>query len=67
MEYPGIPRLTPEEVKARLDQGDNVAVVDVRKASVHVRGHISGALCLPITDLDNQLDDLPAGRSFIFY
>jgi rhodanese-related sulfurtransferase len=63
MEYPGIPRLTPEEVKARLDQ----AVVDVRKASVYARGNISGAICLPITDLQSSLDELPSGKSLIFY
>jgi rhodanese-related sulfurtransferase len=61
MEYPGIPRLTPEEVKARL------AVVDVRKASVYARGNISGAICLPITDLQSSLDELPSGKSLIFY
>jgi len=67
MEYPGIPRLTPEEVKARLDQGDNVAVVDVRKASVYARGNISGAICLPITNLQSSLDELPSGKLLIFY
>ena len=63
----GIARLTPEEVKARLDEADSVAVVDVRKASVHARRHIPGAICLPITDLQSSLDELPSGKLLIFY
>lgn len=67
MENPGIVRLTPQEVKARLDRGDPFVPVDVRKEAVYTRGHIPGALCLPITDLEDQLDDLPVGKFFIFY
>ncbi|MEE8242646.1 MAG: rhodanese-like domain-containing protein [candidate division NC10 bacterium] len=67
MKEVGISRLRPHEVKERLDRGDSLIAVDVRKKSVYVRGHIPGALCLPITDLDDELDDLPAGKSFIFY
>ncbi|MCH7897015.1 MAG: rhodanese-like domain-containing protein [candidate division NC10 bacterium] len=67
MEETGIARLTPEEAKARLDRGDPFIPVDVRKESVYARGHIPGALCLPMTDLDERLGALPAGKSFIFY
>ncbi|MFQ5989499.1 MAG: rhodanese-like domain-containing protein [Candidatus Methylomirabilales bacterium] len=67
METPGIPRLTPEEIKTRLDRGDPSIPVDVRKESVYARGHIPGALCLPITDLEARLGELPPGKSFIFY
>ena len=67
MENPGIVRLTPQEVKGRFDPGDPFVLVDVRKELVYTRGHLPGALCLPMTDLEDQLDDLPAGKSFIFY
>ncbi len=67
MEKAGIVRLTAKETKARLDQGDSFVPVDVRKESVYARGHIPGALCIPISHLDARLGDLPAGKSFIFY
>lgn len=67
MENPGIVRVTPQEVKARLDRGDLLLLVDVRKKSVYTRGRIPGALCFPITDLEDHLHHLPAGRSLIFY
>ena len=68
METPAIRRLTPEEVKTRLDRGPDLSIpVDVRKESVYARGHIPGAFCLPITDLEARLGELPPGKSFIFY
>ena len=63
----GIARLTVEEVKARLDRGDALIPVDVRKESVYARGHIRGAVCLPVTDFDSRLDQLPVAKHLVFY
>ncbi len=63
----GIARLTVEEVKARLDRGDALILVDVRKESVYARGHIPGAICLPVTDLELRLEQLPAAKHLVFY
>jgi len=62
-----IPRLTAEDLKARLDRGDALILVDVRKESVYARGHIPGAVCLPVTDFEARLALLPAGKSLVFY
>ena len=67
MEKAEIARLTAKEAKARLDQADPFIPVDVRKESVYARGHIPGALCIPISNLDARLAELPAGKLFIFY
>lgn len=67
MEQEEIARLTVEEVKARLDRGEPLTLVDVRKESVYARGHIPGALCLPITEIEWRLGELPAGKPLIFY
>lgn len=67
MEQEEITRLTVEEVKARLDRGDVVILVDVRKESVYARGHIRGAICLPVTDFESRLEDLPPDKSLVFY
>ncbi|MGH7381874.1 MAG: rhodanese-like domain-containing protein [Candidatus Methylomirabilales bacterium] len=63
----GITRLTVEEVKARLDRGDVLILVDVRKESVYARAHIRGAICLPVTDLESRLDQLPVAKHLVFY
>jgi rhodanese-related sulfurtransferase len=67
MEIMAVRRLTTEEVKVRLDRGDALILVDVRKESVYARGHIPGAICLPVTDFESRLDQLPAGKLLVFY
>jgi len=67
METSEILRLTAQEVKARLDRGDALILVDVRKESVYARGHIPGAICLPVTDFESRLDHLPAAKLLVFY
>ena len=67
MEADRIPRLTPEVVKAALDSGEHVILVDVRKPTVYARSHIPGAVCLPITDLETGVEALPVEKSLVFY
>ncbi len=67
MKATGIPRLTAEDLKARLDRGDALILVDVRKESVYARGHIPGAICVPVPDFETHLALLPAGKPLVFY
>lgn len=43
--------LTAEEAKARLDEGENVVLLDVRTRGEFDSGHIPGAVCLPNEDI----------------
>lgn len=67
MKVTEIPRVTAEDLKAQLDRGDALILVDVRKESVYARGHIPGAICLPITEIESRLEDLPADKPLVFY
>ena len=67
MEADSIPRLTPQAVKASLDRGEHVVLVDVRKPPVFARGHIPRAICLPITDIETGIEALPTGTLLVFY
>ncbi len=67
METDRIPRLTPEAVKEVLDRGDPLVLVDVRKPAVYARGHIPRAICLPVTDMEARIKELPTGKSLVFY
>ena len=67
MEQEEITRLTVEEVKARLDREDALILVDVRKESVYARAHVRGAICLPVTDFESRLEQLPAAKHLVFY
>lgn len=51
-----VPLITIEELKAKMDKNEKVVVVDVRS---HINVIIKGALNIPISDLDKNLDKLP--------
>ena len=67
MQTSEILRLSAGEVKARLDREDALILVDVRKESVYARAHIRGAICLPVTDFESRLDQLPTAKLLVFY
>ena len=48
--------LTPEEAKARLDEAEDVILLDVRTQEEYDQGHIDGAVCFPNEDI---LPELP--------
>jgi rhodanese-related sulfurtransferase len=60
-------RVTVEEAKARLDGGEPLTFVDVRKESVFARGHIPGAVCLPVMDIEARIKGLPPASLLVFY
>jgi adenylyltransferase/sulfurtransferase len=59
MEPTSIIEVSPEQLKARLDRGDDVVVVDLRQAWEYHAGHIPGALSLFIEDMPLRLSELP--------
>lgn len=48
------------ELKRRLDAGEDMLVLDVRKPEDYhgELGHVSGAINIPLDDLENRLDEL---------
>lgn len=57
-------RITTQDLKARLDDGDDILVVDVRTAEDFVGngGHIPGAHNLPVENLVQRLGELETWR-----
>ncbi len=51
---PSTPVTTVEELKAKLDAGANIAIVDTRSTKNYEISHIAGAISIPLLDL---LDD----------
>jgi hydroxyacylglutathione hydrolase len=46
----------------RPDAGAAPVVVDVRSEAEHARGHIAGALNIPLTHLDERIGEIPSGK-----
>ncbi|MFP5502631.1 MAG: rhodanese-like domain-containing protein [Candidatus Sericytochromatia bacterium] len=61
------PRLTPQEVKARMDAGEDIVVVDVRGASFYAAGHIEGAISAPWATLSEGHAQLPKDKLLLLY
>jgi adenylyltransferase/sulfurtransferase len=60
MEPTSIIEVSPEQLKARLDRGDDVVVVDLRPAWEYHAGHIPSAVSLSLEEIPLRLHELPA-------
>jgi membrane protein DedA with SNARE-associated domain len=64
-----IARITPEELKTRLDDGDHVVVVDLRHSSdFDVSGvSIPGAIRVAVEEIDRGHDRIPRDREIVLF
>jgi rhodanese-related sulfurtransferase len=44
-----------------------VVILDTRPANEYLAGHISGAISVPVDDLQHRLRELPKGKSYVAY
>jgi phage shock protein E len=51
----GYQKITPAEVKRRLDAGEKALLVDVRTPDEYVEKHIPGSLLLPLDRLEQEV------------
>jgi hypothetical protein len=61
-----IQRISPDEAKNELDNGEAI-FVDVRDQESYMAGHIPGALSIPLNDLEARMDELPKDKLIITY
>jgi len=52
-------------LKLIKDLGKDLAVLDVRTVSEFVDGHIPGALNIPVTSLEDRLNEIPPDRPML--
>lgn len=64
-----VPRITVQELKARLDRRENITVVDVRSRGSYERSKvkIKGAVRIPPDELNERASELPMGSELVFY
>ena len=55
--------LSSKALKAALDAGEPMVVVDVREASEFEAGHIEGALHIPLRQLAKKVNQLPSDKN----
>ena len=59
-----IPEIQPEELKRRLDSGDDIFVLDVREPHEYQICNIGGHL-IPLGDLPNRVNELDTSREIV--
>jgi rhodanese-related sulfurtransferase/predicted transcriptional regulator len=59
--------VTRQELTRRLQDGDNLVVLDVRPAAEYAAGHLPGAVSIPVGELRRRLAELPADREVVAY
>ena len=62
-----VPRINPQELKERLDAGEDVIVVDARKLEFYERHHIAGALSIPLSEIMDRQGELSKEKKIVFY
>ena len=56
-----VPRVTVEEAKRALNNGEAV-IVDVRGAEFYAEGHAAGAISIPLDQFENNIENLPLDK-----
>ena len=64
-----VTRITPDEVKERMDRGEPFAFVDVRNPQAWAQSNkkLPNAIRLPKEELEQHLDEIPKDRAVITY
>jgi rhodanese-related sulfurtransferase/DNA-binding transcriptional ArsR family regulator len=59
--------VTRQELARRLQQGEELVVLDVRPAEEYAAGHLPGAVSIPVSELRRRLAELPRDREVVAY
>jgi adenylyltransferase/sulfurtransferase len=59
-----VPEITPRELKARLDRGDDLYILDVREPHEYQICNIGGHL-IPLGDLSRRVNELDSAREIV--
>ena len=59
--------ITPAQVKARLDAGDDFVLVDVREQHEWEICNIEGARLIPMSEFENRIDELDSDMDIVVH
>ncbi len=62
---PYTPVTTIDELKAKLDAGSNIVIVDTRSTKNYEKSHIPGAISIPLDDLLDDDDNALATEEIV--
>jgi rhodanese-related sulfurtransferase len=62
-----VARISPAELRQKLESGEEVVVVDVRSALESEEDSVPGALRIPLEELETRHIDIPRDRDIILF
>ena len=62
-----VQRITVADLKARMDAGEDVVIIDVRVKGAYDNGHIRNAISMPISDISTRHQELKNEPFVVFY
>jgi hypothetical protein len=62
-----VPRIRAPELRALLDAGEPVVIVDTRGRQLYDQRHISGAISVPEQETDARQGELPRDSKIVLY
>ena len=62
-----VPRITPQEMKEKLDAGEDLVIVDTRSLESFNHSHIAGAVSLPLDEIGTRHGELPKDTLLVLY
>jgi rhodanese-related sulfurtransferase len=57
--------ITPQQLKARLDQNESLHIIDVREPDETAQGVIPGAVLIPLMQIPDRLHEIPQDKETI--
>ena len=62
----GANKLPAQELKQKLDAGEEVLLIDVREAPLYEKETVPGAIHIPFASVQDALKDIPKDRTLVF-
>jgi 3-mercaptopyruvate sulfurtransferase SseA len=64
-----VPRITVQELKAKMDKGEDIVIIDVRAGREYTDSKIrmKGAIRIPIVQLETRISELPRDKEVVTY
>jgi adenylyltransferase/sulfurtransferase len=59
--------ITPAELKQRLDNGDDIQIVDVREANEVAIGRIPNSIHIPVGQILNRMNEIDPNRETVVH
>lgn len=66
-EAAGVIHILVEEAHEIISGSEDYIILDVRSQQEYGEGHIKDAILIPVDELEERLDEIPAGKSIITY